>query len=392
MTWARTRSPEPLTNSQQQWLRVHRFLADHRYELGRTARDEYPGSRTIGPTPLLTADRWMLPAAVSVDDISLDLDQNRRGVDADELATGASSAVLPERPDGSRYTSYSRAFTELTGRTFDDRGTYRVSGGDLNSTTPRLEFGLGTYFDGLDVGEACAHEFAATRLGLVPPDQQTMRSAVGDPTDPARRPMNVAISTLTLRHDRSSGRSTFLLHWRDPNKVGHAGGLYQVLPTGIFQAAGEARWNLRNDFSLWRSMVREYAEELLGEPEDHGAEQGPVDYETWPFAEAITRAVHERSASAYAFGLGVDPLTLATDLLTVVVIDAHLYDVLFDGVVATNAEGEVMSSPGRGEGSPYGLPFTGEVVARFVHDEPMQAAGAALLWLAWEQRESLFGK
>lgn len=106
----------------------------------------------------------------------------------------------------------------------------------------------------------------------------------------------------------------------------------------------------------------------------------------------MTRALDEGSASAYALGLGVDPLTLASDLLTVVVIDAELYDVLFDGVVGTNAEGEVMTSVGGGDGSAYGVPFTAEVVRRFVHEEPMQAAGAALLWTAWERRESLLGK
>jgi hypothetical protein len=264
-----------------------------------------------------------------------------------------------------------------------------LTGGELNSPEPWLEFGLGTYFDGLDVGEACAHEFAATRLGLVPADQQTMRTAVGDPTDPTRRPMNLATSTLTLRHDRSSGRSTFLLHWRDPAKVGHAAGLYQVLPTGVFQTAGGPPGNLRNDFSLWRSMVREYAEELLGGSEDYGAEEAPIDYGAWPFAEAVTRALDEGSASAYVLGLGIDPLTLATDLLTVVVIEADCYDALFDAVVRTNAEGEVLTSTGGDDGEGVGVPFTAEVVRRFVHEEPMQAAGAAALWLAWQQRESM---
>ena len=55
--------------------------------------------------------------------------------------------------------------------------------------------------------------------------------------------MNLAISTLTLRLDRASGRASFLLHWRDPAKVGHAGGLYQVIPVGVFQPSGEAGWN-----------------------------------------------------------------------------------------------------------------------------------------------------
>lgn len=39
--------------------------------------------------------------------------------------------------------------------------------------------------------------------------------------------------------------------------------------------------------------------------------------------------------------------------------------------------------------SAYGIPFSADKRSRFIHDEPMQAAGAALLWSAWEQRAVL---
>ncbi len=92
----------------------------------------------------------------------------------------------------------------------------------------------------------------------------------------------------------------------------------------------------------------------------------------------------------YALGMGVDPLTLATGLLTVVIIDAELYDELFHAAVALNDEGEVVSSLDGASRSP-GVPFTGDVVSRFVRDEPMQAAGAALLWSVWRERQLLLG-
>ena len=298
--------------------------------------------------------------------------------------------MLPERPDGIRYASYSDALAQLTGRTFENRQTYRLRYGDLRPIAPTLRFGLGTYFDHLDIGEACAHEFAAGQLGLLDPAEQPIRATVGDPCDPDRRPTNLAISTLTLRLDRNTGEATFLLHRRDPEKVGHAAGLYQVLPTGVFQAAGEARWNLLNDFSLWRSMVREYAEEFLGESEDYGAERAPIDYDAWPFAARMKQGLDRGDIRAYVLGMGVDPLTFATDLLTVVVIDAELYDELFAGTVATNEEGEVVSSLD-GSSTPHGVPFKQDVVDRFVRDEPMQAAGAALLWSAWKERRLLLG-
>jgi hypothetical protein len=390
MTSAQPRTQAPLTDSERRWLEVREYLDAHRFELGRDAAAAYPDVDRLGPTPLLAPARWVPTTPLPLDSVILDLNDGSRSVGAAWLADRAAPVVLPQRPNGGRYESYSDALAQLTGRKFENRQTYRLRYADLRPTAPTLRFGLGTYFDHLDIGEARAHEFAAGQLGLLDPAEHRIRDAVGDPCDPNRRPMNLAISTLTLRFDRDAGAATFLMHRRDPEKVGHAAGLYQVLPTGVFQAAGEARWNLRNDFSLWRSMVREYAEEFLGESEDYGAELAPIDYDAWPFAARMKHGLDRGDIRAYALGMGVDPLTFATDLLTVVVIDAELYDELFAGTVAVNDEGEVVSSVDGRVTSP-GVPFTRDVVDRFVRDEPMQAAGAALLWSAWKDRRFLLG-
>lgn len=284
--------------------------------------------------------------------------------------------ILPVRPDGSRYRRYSQAVAELAApRIFQDRVTYRLVDADLR-TSPRMVLSLGSYFDATDIGDACAHEYTAAVLDQ--PAGQRLRAAVGDPCDPTRRRVNVAISTLTLRHDRAPGKARLLLHRRDA-AVGHAAGMYQVLPVGIFQPAGEQPWNSSNDFSLWRYMLREFAEELLGQPEDHSTDQAPIDYNTWPFAARMTQALNNGQLRAYCLGLGTDPLTFATDLLTVVVIDAPLYEELFGQLVTTNAEGEVLCA----------LPFTRQTTNRYTSQEPTQAAGAALLRLAWRHRHHL---
>ena len=59
--------------------------------------------------------------------------------------------------------------------------------------------------------------------------------------------------------------------------------------------------------------------------------------------------------------------------------DEARVDELFGDLVSHNEEGQVLR----------GLPFTAENVERFVHHEPTQAAGAALLSLAWQHRSSL---
>ncbi|MEO6083906.1 MAG: XRE family transcriptional regulator [Umezawaea sp.] len=357
-----------MTPQTERWLAVRAHLTQHRHALAVRAADEYPDTPRVAGTPLLTDLRWLPAGPVPLADIVLRHHPHH-------AVPAVDGTVGPVLPPGS--ATYSAAMaTHASPSVFANRSTYRLLAANL--AEPQLDFGTGHYFDGIDVGEASAHEYAARDLGLL--DALPLRAAVGDPCDPARRPVNVAISTLTLRLDRTTGDAVFYLHWRDPKKVGHAGGLYQVLPVGVFQAAGDEPWNTANDFSLWRCAVREFAEELLGASEDHGADRAPIDYPAWPFAARLTAELGDRVRMSY-LGMGVDPLTFATDLLTVAVFDAPLFDELFTGLVAHNDEGRVLEA----------LPFTAANVDRFVHDEPTQAAGAALLALAWRHREALLG-
>jgi hypothetical protein len=285
--------------------------------------------------------------------------------------------LLPVRADGTRYRTYSDAVAALAAPgIFENRCTYRLLRADLQPR-PRMVFGCGSYFDGIDVGDAAAHEFTAAILGEI--TTQDFRAAIGEPCDPARRPVNVALSTLTLRHDRPTGVATFPLHRRDGATVGHAGGMYQVLPVGIFQPAGEEPWNAENDFSLWRCIVRELAEELRGQAEDYETHRGPIDYGAWPFADHLTRALNTTRVRAFCVGIGVDPLTFATDILTVLTIDAPLYDELFGTVATSNVEGSILPA----------MPFSAETVEQYASKESTQAAGAGLLRLAWRHRRLL---
>jgi hypothetical protein len=148
---------------------------------------------------------------------------------------------------------------------------------------------------------------------------------------------------------------------------------------GVFQPAGEEPGNTTNDFSLWRCVIRELAEELRGDAEDYDTHRGPIDYDAWPFAHQLTRALDTAQVHAFCLGIGVDPLTFATDILTVVTIDAPLYDELFGEIADTNIEGSITPA----------VPFTAQTVQRYASTEPMQAAGAGLLRLAWRHRPTL---
>ena len=315
------------------WAEVRRYLRTHRYELAA----EFPPG--LAGTSLLSRPSWEPAAPIPLS--SLDI-----------FLRTAPSWDLPAAPGDPAFPSYSAAIAARDAPTvFENRPTWRLVDADLAGPAPRLVFGDGWYFDSIDTGEAAAHEYAAARLDDAP---TPLRDAVGDPTDLLRRPANMAVSALTVRRDPASDQ--FLLHWRDPAKVGHAGGLYQVVPVGVFQSSGP------DDFDLWRFMLREYAEELLGEPE-----VSSPDYESWPFAKAMTGALDDGHITADVLGLGVDPLTFATDLLVRVVVDAPVFDELFGARVAVNDEGAVSTRP-----------FTPAAIEGL----PMQAAGAALVRLA----------
>jgi hypothetical protein len=365
-----------LTDSEQQWLRIRNYLRDHRYKLAVCAAREYPESATVEGTPLLSTPLWLPHEPIPLDRIKLQYTH------AEEFngITGAEPIVqrlLPTRADGTKYRTYSDTVAALAApATFENRSTYRLLSAYLQSN-PYMILGSGHYFDGIDIGDAVAHEFTAATLSEIA--TQDLRTTIGDPCDQARRLTNVAISTLTLRCDRAAGAVTFPLHRRDGNRVGHAGGMCQVLPVGVFQPAGEEPWNTTNDFSLWRCVIRELAEELRGDAEDYDTHRGPIDYDTWPFAHQLTRALRTAQVHAYCLGIGVDPLTFATDILTVITIDAPLYDELFGEIADANTEGSIIPAE----------PFTAQTVQRYASAEPMQAAGAGLLRLAWRHCSTL---
>jgi hypothetical protein len=367
----------PQTPSEQQWLRVNAYLRDNRYPLAVEAAQEYPDAARLAGTPLLAAPAWRLSAPIPLASIKLDFLPRTPLPVLPELASVAPYA-LPTRVDGRRYRRYCDVIESLAAPTvFENRPIYRLVSADLSGDVPRLGFARGRFFEGINVGGPAAFEYAASAIGVT--DRRAYREAFGDPTNLNMRSAAMATSALTLRYDRATGTATFPTHYRDPALVDHAGGLYQVIPVGIFQPSGEAAWNGENDFDLWRGLLREYAEELLGASEEWGSEDAPIDYAAWPLARAMTDALATGEIRAYCLGLGTDPLTFAMDLLAVVVIDAPLYDELFGALVADNAEGRVIAPRA----------FDEAAIKELTTGAPLQAAAAALLTIAHAHRDVL---
>lgn len=378
--------------SPQDWLAARRLLARQRPALASAAARLYRGVPRVAGTELLARPGWLPEVPVPLPNLRLHWEA-RPPAPAVDPAGPLTAHVRPRRdadgqPGPGQYSSYAAAIAALDRPAlFENRACYRLLSARLTGQ-PELVFGECRYFDGVNLGHAVAHELAAAwpASGQAPgPAELRLRAAVGDPTDLPRRCATVALATLTLR--AGPGGATFLLHWRDPARVNHAGGMYQVMPAGMFQPVTGTPAALRADFSLWRCLVREFSEELLGTSEDYPTTDGVLDYQAWPFHQRLAAAAAAGDLTAWCLGVGVDPLTLATDILTVAVLRAEVFDELFGGLVTSNAEGRVVTVD-----SSAAIPFTESAVSRLSGgSEPMQPAGAALLRLAWQGRRHLLG-
>jgi hypothetical protein len=382
---------EPIAGgSAEHWRVVRRWLNENRHELFTLAASLYPQAGRVRGTSLLCRDEWIPNEPLELQRVTLNW-KDRSPLPEVNGEGQASEHVRPLSADGARYPTYAGAIAALDPPSlFENRPSYRILSADLSGPERFIDFTSGHYFDGINIGEALAHELAADRLGSPEPpacERLPLRSSVGDPCDLARRSVMPAITTLTLRRDRS-GHASFLLHWRDPAKVTHAGGLYQVMPSGIFQPADSTPGSQQGDFNIWRCMVREFSEELLGTSEDYHSLGTPLDYDRWPFFRQLNEGRRSGRLGVFCVGLGVDPLTMVVDILTVAVFDGDLFDAAFEHLVEINAEGRVISGP-----QETGIPFTDGAVTKFAGDaEPMQSAGAALLRLAWQYRERLLAR
>jgi transcriptional regulator with XRE-family HTH domain len=386
--------PAEVQASQAAWRSERRWLNEHRSALARLAAQLYPAELRIPRSPILAAANWQLPRPLPLDAVSLQLDESPYPTVVDGSET-ASEPTRPLRARGCRFDRYTAAVRHLEPpRLFESRPSYRLLDGDLSRGA--LGFGVAAYFDKLDTCEAVGHELAVAcmadgipRSPKVLAGRLPFRDLIGDPFDTGQRAVVPAITTLTIRLRRYPDPPSFLLHWRDPASVATAAGVYDVVPAGEFQPSSIALFDRHADFDLWRNIVREYSEELLGTPEHDGTRTAPIAYDEWPLFRGLSEGRRDGTVGAWVVGMGVDALTLAATILTVVVIDDDVFTRAFGDVVRFNDEGEIVTI---GDGRHTdGVPFTQEAVSRILDVEPLASPGAACLSLAWQHRTELLG-
>ncbi|MEU3274505.1 helix-turn-helix transcriptional regulator [Saccharomonospora sp. NPDC006951] len=383
-------SPGAPLDSQQRWKSVRRVLNENRAVLGDLASELYPQAHCIPNTTVLTQPSWLPAEPVELGNVDLHW---RTDVLPKPSITGQipeSESSRPLAADGDRYRRYSSALRDLARpRLLDNRISYRLLDVDWTGGKGNLEFGYTSYFEVLDIGESVGHEFAEAWInnGRKRPSMAhlRLRRHIVNPFDLLARPMLPSINTLTIRRDPIDGHRMYL-HRRDSKAVAAAGGMFHVIPAGVFQPAALAPQHQANDFSIWRNIQREYSEEFLGNPEHDGNSVEPIDYESDEPFQSFKEARRSGDFRVYAMATVLEPLTLWVELLTVAVIEAPVFDRLFAGMVEVNEEGAAVSTE---SGRPaVGIPFTSDSRER-LKAEPLSPISRACIEQAWRHRHAL---
>lgn len=385
------RNCDPVEVSQRVWRDVRKYLIRHGTTLASRAVELYEPSWRLPQTPLLTHGSWLPDVPIALEDIELEWEPSP----PKPVVVGQEPEVrrlLPLRTRLQTFPNYSSTIRYVSPPSlFENRPCYRLLGVSLSGhTRGRLWFGQSCYFDKIDMGEALAHELSSAVINatLTWPELP-FRSLVSDPFDLALRTVNTSINTLTIRYDRASGQASFFLLRRDPAKVVVGGGEYGLVPAGEFQPASVSPDSLLSDLSIWRNIVREYSEELLGRPEHDGSSGRPLDYERWPFFRAMEQARERGKLRVYVLGVALCAVSLNATVMTAAVIDSVVFDSLFRELTHLNAEGEVVTCLGDGK-ERSGVAFDEATVNHLLHVKQMISTHAkAGLSLAWRHRAAL---
>jgi hypothetical protein len=192
------------------------------------------------------------------------------------------------------------------------------------------------------------------------------------------------LGILTLTIIRAGGGARFLMHARDGDQVVVGSKAMHVVPAGEFTPASVYLEANMDDFDIWRTIMREYAEELLDKEEAYGKEGAGLDYANRSPYRELNQARRVGKLTVQALGIGLDPLTWKPELFTVCVFDSNTFDSIFREVVKGTWEGKIL----RGADG-KGLQFDADTVNRYADDPNTRRGAAVCLKQAWNHRISL---
>ena len=388
-------SPQRLASRDRgvaRFLRVRRHVRAHRADLTERCIERQAEHRADESLPVLTRPGWIPARPLPLAAVKLVL---REALPQEQLhrARADLRRHWPREAGKGRLETYAAAVEALDRPGIWFNGpSYRLlevtpPSADRPDEGPRLTLALGHYFDGLDTSEVLAYEEALLDLrGRTEPLRGPYRRGLGDPFKLDTRAAMPGVSTLTVRTEGSD--AFFFMHRREGSEVAVAKDITHVVPAGEFQPHVDVPPVWKSDLDLWRTTMREYAEEFLGAPDASGGGGVTLDYaHDAPYAD-FEQALREGRVRVRFLGIGLDPLVWKPEILLVCVWDAEVFDRIFTSMGQRNEEG-VLVVGSRAGGGYRGIRFIEENVLGYASHKDTLPSGRACLALAWRWRREL---
>lgn len=361
----------------EEFLAHREFLASNRKLAAILAEFYY---RDLGlkildeRVPILYKDGWIPPTPIDLEKVRLEWCSHKE-FNFDK-SIFAKQDILPF--GGKRYSSLQKEFIE--GIILYDAPTYRL----MEIEHPKendyiLKFGLDTYFNYVDTCELLAYELCKEIVKMVKANIEFTADSVKDrtklrlrsqisPFDFTNRSATAGINTILIVLDNKQF-SKFYLHERSA-ELAEGMNTLSVVPAGTFQPRHIHDAYHTQDFDLYANLMREFAEELLGEKEFRNLSRELTDIFQMEILKKINFFVKEGLIKVYYLGIGLDCLTTKPEILTALVLEREIIDTFLWRKFIDCFEGKT-----------FEVKFSPEQLRSFREHEKTVPAGAACLWL-----------
>jgi hypothetical protein len=325
---------EQIEKARERWKPAVRLYAEERAYLSERALEQYREFDSSGPLaingigfPLLTQDGWVRSTPIELSETS---------EDAHLLEPEPARKFAPPKLVGLQgsFASYKGALAYRNRRVIKTEPQHN---GEIfcaydvvqdESGFVGFRYQLAKYFDYINTCEVLGAELADSLLTNPKSLQHVFLPLRGDPArafDFSWRAAYPSVNCLAIFLNYSDARrpkgNYFLLHKRDETQL-QAQNTVHVVPAGGHQ--GFAAGSGRRDTALWRTIVREFCEELFNVEDLYKQPDSWEDFLLHPRVAKIRDVCfreQDPAARIWLHGFGLDPVTLKPEVIATIVVD-----------------------------------------------------------------------
>jgi len=368
-------SKKVLTPKEEKFIEIRRNQTLFRGVLSRIAAKYYQnkGVNLLSEQiPIIYKKDWIPDRPIELRSINLEYSHDQ----FDFRNSLFNNYELLPTPD--RYSENLNHYLE--GIKLEDNFAYRLKSIKKTNGNYSIECAPATYFDYIDTCEFLSYEFSnevfekSEKVHQENIDISKLHPKMRDQIDIFdfdNRSLVIGINTILIISTKKG--NFFFMHKRSKKNLAEAMNTYHVVPAGTFQPRHKEDGLHDMEFDMYKNIMREFGEELLGQQEFQTLAtdlEDVIDIDPVSFYHSL---IESGKGHAYFLGMGLDCLTTKPEFFTALVFkDLDVKRVKFKD----NFEGEH-----------FPVSLTEERMNYYMEYEKTLPAGAACIWLVNENMD-----